>query len=303
MKLGKFRQSKFGLITALCVMTTVVLVDMAGAFAPFNAMFENACHRIGIPRARANNVLMVTAAPDLLSSGSQELVNLLDEIHRHSPKAIGLIASTGPRDYQKLDRLSYARRLTVGYSFDQLFSSPNGRVSSNYPTGFSNLPNSISPVFRNGRASLEQVGVRLPSLESKIVESLRGSAFVPPEDDFVVTWCGGPGTFGRVNAAELANGSSVRELIQGKIVLVGPEHEDAFGVHVPSTSGIARMHRLEVRANIIENLLQEKYSGRFPFLSGCVFALCITLVTIQICLLYTSPSPRDKRQSRMPSSA
>ena len=26
-------------------------------------------------------------------------------------------------------------------------------------------------------------------------------------------------------------------------------------------------------------------------------------ITIRICLLYTSPSPRDKRQSRMPSSA
>ena len=122
MKLGKFRQSKFGLITALCVMTTVVLVDMAGGFAPFNAMFQNVCHRIGIPRARANNVLMVSATPELLASGSQELIDLLDEIHRHSPKAIGLIASSEPRRYQKLDRLTYARELTVGYGFDQLFS-------------------------------------------------------------------------------------------------------------------------------------------------------------------------------------
>ena len=29
----------------------------------------------------------------------------------------------------------------------------------------------------------------------------------------------------------------------------------------------------------------------------------IDLTQLQICLLYTSPSPRDKRQSRMPSSA
>ena len=29
----------------------------------------------------------------------------------------------------------------------------------------------------------------------------------------------------------------------------------------------------------------------------------VTLLLIYICLLYTSPSPRDKRQSRMPSSA
>ena len=29
----------------------------------------------------------------------------------------------------------------------------------------------------------------------------------------------------------------------------------------------------------------------------------VTFVNTDICLLYTSPSPRDKRQSRMPSSA
>ena len=29
----------------------------------------------------------------------------------------------------------------------------------------------------------------------------------------------------------------------------------------------------------------------------------ITIEALNICLLYTSPSPRDKRQSRMPSSA
>ena len=103
MKLGKFRQIKFGLLTALCVMTTVLLVDIAGGFAPFDALFENVCHRIGVPRATAENVLMVRARPDLLASASDELVELLDEIHRQSPKAIGLIATAEPRDYQRLD--------------------------------------------------------------------------------------------------------------------------------------------------------------------------------------------------------
>ena len=32
-------------------------------------------------------------------------------------------------------------------------------------------------------------------------------------------------------------------------------------------------------------------------------SLAISATMIEICLLYTSPSPRDKRQSRMPSSA
>ena len=42
-------------------------------------------------------------------------------------------------------------------------------------------------------------------------------------------------------------------------------------------------------------------------LSGIMSAIALGLpfsdVSQQICLLYTSPSPRDKRQSRMPSSA
>ena len=43
-------------------------------------------------------------------------------------------------------------------------------------------------------------------------------------------------------------------------------------------------------------------SGR-PLLSEGIQALPDGVPMITICLLYTSPSPRDKRQSRMPSSA
>ena len=42
------------------------------------------------------------------------------------------------------------------------------------------------------------------------------------------------------------------------------------------------------------------YAGNFGTPALVIFSLTSTGVT---CLLYTSPSPRDKRQSRMPSSA
>ena len=55
-------------------------------------------------------------------------------------------------------------------------------------------------------------------------------------------------------------------------------------------------------------------SERFPVSLNAVNVVCfkidweermlnVLLVKRSICLLYTSPSPRDKRQSRMPSSA
>ena len=36
---------------------------------------------------------------------------------------------------------------------------------------------------------------------------------------------------------------------------------------------------------------------------GMVIALVAIVVLFQVCLLYTSPSPRDRQKSRMPSSA
>ena len=40
-----------------------------------------------------------------------------------------------------------------------------------------------------------------------------------------------------------------------------------------------------------------------PNSSGTAYTTLATILQIFGCLLYTSPSPRDKRQSRMPSSA
>ena len=47
-----------------------------------------------------------------------------------------------------------------------------------------------------------------------------------------------------------------------------------------------------------------EYTGTgAELLKGFLFVLFAVLLPITVCLLYTSPSPRDKRQSRMPSSA
>ena len=50
-----------------------------------------------------------------------------------------------------------------------------------------------------------------------------------------------------------------------------------------------------------KNLGQLRELGRFHELRDAMKP--IVLADLRICLLYTSPSPRDKRQSRMPSSA
>ena len=51
------------------------------------------------------------------------------------------------------------------------------------------------------------------------------------------------------------------------------------------------------------NPLGEKFNYAEEFKKLDYKALKADLVKLMTCLLYTSPSPRDKRQSRMPSSA
>ena len=48
-------------------------------------------------------------------------------------------------------------------------------------------------------------------------------------------------------------------------------------------------------------LYKNLFEAPLPFLVYCLFAYTVDHVTI--CLLYTSPSPRDRSVSRMPSSA
>ena len=69
--------------------------------------------------------------------------------------------------------------------------------------------------------------------------------------------------------------------------------------------GVSVYVRSEIKSNFREEL-----SDVTDLLETCVVDISpngsnekITVVGVYSCLLYTSPSPRDKRQSRMPSSA
>ena len=65
---------------------------------------------------------------------------------------------------------------------------------------------------------------------------------------------------------------------------------------------------LQIADRIMDEILQEVYEEEGRILSvreyaGIVEVNANTVVRTYDCLLYTSPSPRDMRRSRMPSSA
>ena len=85
-------------------------------------------------------------------------------------------------------------------------------------------------------------------------------------------------------------------------VCVGDEISDAVYAKVWEEEGDASIYAITDSDGVILNLL---HGPKFQFEGtsvGTDFIYHISTVG-NVCLLYTSPSPRDKRQSRMPSSA
>ena len=86
------------------------------------------------------------------------------------------------------------------------------------------------------------------------------------------------------------------------------EHGERYFIHVnqwtgevTGKTGLITVQR--VLRDMHRYLFMPKLIG-LPVVSSLAFVLLISLYTgLKTCLLYTSPSPRDKRQSRMPSSA
>ena len=63
------------------------------------------------------------------------------------------------------------------------------------------------------------------------------------------------------------------------------------------------VQKLSNAANAKITLLKNDFFKYFMRAIMAGFFIVVAMIFSNVCLLYTSPSPRDKRQSRMPSSA
>ena len=66
---------------------------------------------------------------------------------------------------------------------------------------------------------------------------------------------------------------------------------------------LARVEPMRVQLKPGASAVKAKPRWYNPVKTGWLASCVAALLAFGLCLLYTSPSPRDKRQSRMPSSA
>ena len=127
---------------------------------------------------------------------------------------------------------------------------------------------------------------------------------------------------GKVALGLRADYLAIATLLISEIVIAIIKHEDWLTRGVKNVIGLKRPAPYEVDLQTTDwfiNLIEKFNSGKLALISGLadrqaalnqlviegssIFVkLCYSGLFL-VCLLYTSPSPRDKRQSRMPSSA
>ena len=99
------------------------------------------------------------------------------------------------------------------------------------------------------------------------------------------------------------NGQSVKGKDSLRILGVTLDRDSSFSTHVEGLAKRMRARTWALSKLKIKGMKEENGMRWFPYslytqaTAGTVFVKCIT------CLLYTSPSPRDRQKSRMPSSA
>ena len=86
-----------------------------------------------------------------------------------------------------------------------------------------------------------------------------------------------------VDESALLDGTVISELIEGRIVLIGPREEPGLGIFTPTTNGDLRMSRLEVHGNIVETILQDRALYRAGSLTGI---LCLLISTMLANLIF-----------------
>ena len=287
MKLGKFRRTNFGLSTALYVSIAVVSALVWNWFESTDNLLRNSCSQLASASPNADKLLLVYAEPEILKSASPTLIQLIQQINRHDPKKIAVIATGSLPDFAALNQLPNAARLAVGFKYDYLKSNLLKIRQSKFTPGFIDLHHSDQPVYRDGTTSVQGDKTKLRSLEYEIAKSAAPLSDNLPDFRYGIRFCGNANSIANIRATDLLNGNLLRELIKDKVVLIGPEYPDDFDVFTPS-SDMPKMSRLELRGNMVASLIGGNYTTDLGFLSSVFLLVATAVASVQI----TRQTPR-----------
>ncbi len=282
MKLAQFRRSDFGLIAVLCIFSTLAVFYSLNWFRWTDDLMRDACLWLTPSSQQEDQILLVYAPPKILESASPALISLIDSIQQQSPKKIAIQATGSVRDFSRLNQVSGASALTLGFPLDRLLASGSATTRNTFRIGFVDLHHRGQSIYRNGIVSTEQADSKLRSFEFEIAKSVSPLSENLPSDSYGIRYAGGPNTLPHIDSKSLLKGNLIRELIQDKIVIIGPKLSRRFHMLTPTTTGESRMSRLEIRGNMVASLVNENYATQMPPFAALVLLGLAAMIFFQV---------------------
>ncbi len=263
---------------ALTIMLAVWLAHSRGLFRCADDFLGDLIHARHATSYAPNNVLLVYTDRQLLKSNDDRLVELIKAIEPYQPSQIGIAARLSSEQQARLVAADVANKLVVGTSLAEL-SEPSGQNAAKHriPRGFLDLQLRGQPVYRWHRARVINAQQVAESLEARLARGQLGTEARIPLGEFGIRFQGGAAGLPHVNDQSFIDGTVISELVQDRIVLIGPDEEDGLGIVTPTTYGSDRMTRLELHGNILETILRNT-----PIRRANQFHILITLLVITI---------------------
>lgn len=254
-----------GMLLALLVALGVWVLDQFGAVRAIDGLAYDRCLQVkaGLSQGPAR-VLLIDVDPEALDADDRTLCTLVRTVAQHDPLLVAF--SFQPRGVSA-ELLEFSRatgRLIVGRECTRHPADPRilqlaklGDVAGEeVPFGVVGLPPVRHGIYRE-QLGRYPVGERwLPSLEAAIAERVSAHAAAVPRDGYGIDFRGGPGSLPHLPCEAVLEGGLVRELVEGKVVLVGLRSRPTTpGISTPTTSDVAKMSPLEYHGHAANTLL------------------------------------------------
>ncbi len=249
------RPDSYGLVMALTIMLAVWLINSRGLLRCADDAFSDLTRSQSPESFDAVDLLLVYTDPATLNSSDDRLVELVRSIQALRPSGIGIVDRVSEDQHQRLFRSDVGRHVVVGATIEDLTTRSDRQQQ--IPRGYLDLWLHDQPVYRWHRARVIREQKTLESLEAVLVRDHQGMQASIPEGEFGVRYRGPASSLPHVEQSAFSDGSIVRELVEGRIVLIGVAEEDELGLVTPTTYGTHRMSRLELHGNILNTMLQK----------------------------------------------
>ena len=285
MKIRPRNLNRYGALTALCIWLAVCVAEFSGLFRASDNYGYDLVLAVQPPSQQTSDVLLVYTPKSYFREPDCTLLSkLAHQLFVYDARRVGILFDPDQPQFESLNRIPIASKIVVGTRLSSISGSrescSDNSVATGIECGFRDL--GLEQIIHREHSPLVTYNTQtFPSFEYVIARQLLASRDLP-KSMFGINYVGGPEDLPHIRAQELLDQEIVSELVQDKIVLIGPAPDENFGVVTPTTYGTQRMSQLEVHGNILNTILNQNSIHSASAVLSVTWLLLVTVVGCQI---------------------